>query len=66
MIQDFAYIEKYYGLSFHRGQQVLALGKPGTVKGTESAHVMVKLDGMKFARPYHPRDVSPLPLSEAY
>lgn len=59
MAQDFAYIERYYGLKFRMHQRVIALGKPGRVTGTESAHVTVKLDGMKFSRPYHPTDVAP-------
>lgn len=60
MQQDFAYIERYYGLKFFKGQVVRALGKPGVVMGTESAHVMVRLGSLKFARPYHPTDVEPV------
>lgn len=61
MAHDFEYIRKSYGLNLGRGMRVTALGKPGIVTGTESAHVMVKLDDMKFSRPYHPSDVVPTP-----
>lgn len=60
MAQDFAYIKNYYGLDFKKGQIVRALGKLGTVTGTESAHVMVKLQDIKHSRPYHPTDVEPV------
>ena len=63
--QDFAYIERYYGMKFHKSMAVRALGKPGVVTGTESAHVLVRLSDMKFARPYHPTDVEPVTGEEA-
>lgn len=55
---SFEYIKSYYGLEFKRGQQVLALGKPGKVTSATN-HVNVRLDGDKHARPYHPTDVVP-------
>lgn len=60
MSDAFEYIEKTYKRKFHKGQVVYALGKPGTVTGTESAHVMVKLSHLKHANPYPPRDVEPI------
>lgn len=60
MADAFDYIEKTYGLKFHKGQVVHALGKPGVVTGTQSAHVMVRLSHLKHANPYHPSDVTPI------
>ncbi len=60
MSDAFDYIKKYYGLSFRKGMRVNALGNPGVVTGTESAHVMVKLDALKHSNPYHPTDVAPV------
>lgn len=59
MAQDFDYIERYYGKQFRKGMHVVALGKRGVVTGTESAHVMVHVEGIKHSRPYHPSDVEP-------
>lgn len=56
----FDYIEKQYGRRFYKGQHVMALGHPGNVTGTSSAHVMVKIDGDRHANPYHPTDVEPM------
>lgn len=60
MNDAFDYIEKAYGLRFAKHMIVRALGKPGVVTGTESAHVMVRLSEAKHAMPYHPSDVAPL------
>lgn len=61
---SFDYIERAYGLRFHRGQRVIALGKPGVVT-TADHHVHVRVDGMKHARPYHPTDVEPEAVKES-
>lgn len=61
MAEDaFEYIERTYGQKFYKGQIVTALGKPGVVTGTQSAHVMVRLSALKHANPYHPSDVKPI------
>jgi hypothetical protein len=57
-----------------RGAKVSACGKPGTItkmqenriSGTDYVYyIFVKLDGGKFAGPYHPNDVTELTESEA-
>jgi len=40
-----------------RGLRVLAMGKPGVVTRA-TAHVYVRLDGERRAKPYHPHDVT--------
>lgn len=59
MVDAFDYIERMYKRTFHKGMRVVALGKPGRVTGTQSAHVMVRLDSLKHSNPYHPTDVEP-------
>lgn len=56
---SFDYVNRYYGRSFHKGQVVMALGKPGVVVKADH-HVHVRLDGMKHTVPYHPTDVEPV------
>jgi len=55
---QFDYIANAYGKRFHRGQEVLALGKPGKVTRA-THHVWVRLDPRAHSDPYHPDDVTP-------
>jgi len=54
-IDEFRYINNYYGLNIRRGTNITYNGRGGKVTGTSNAHVMIKLDGDKNAKPYHPR-----------
>lgn len=56
MSDPFGYINRYYGLSVHKGQRVTAYGKPGVVTGAEGQYVLIRRDGEKHARPHHPTD----------
>lgn len=56
---SFEYIEKAYGRKFHKGQIVMALGKPGVVMKADH-HVHVRLCERKHSAPYHPTDVEPV------
>jgi hypothetical protein len=50
------YVRDYYGVPAYKGVKVEAYGKPGVIAGGEGPHVLIKLDGEKHARPYHPTD----------
>lgn len=57
---QFAYINRYYGLSVKKGTRCVYTyrgeRKEGTVTGTSSAHLMIRLDGAKHAMPHHPTE----------
>jgi len=60
---SFDFVERYYGRSFYRGQQVVctdgARRERGlVVKATHYVYVLV--DGERHARPWHPADVEPV------
>jgi len=54
----FEYINNTYGLNLKRGVRVVYSGvkppKLGTVIKADGAHVLIRLDGERIARPYHP------------
>lgn len=52
----FDYIRDYYGVPARKGAQVIYRGRKGKVTGASNQYVMIKLDGEKFSKPYHPRD----------
>jgi hypothetical protein len=55
-VDQFQYIRDYYGVPAYSGVRVNAYGKEGVIVGAEGAYVMIRLDGDKIARPYHPTD----------
>lgn len=55
-MNQFDYIANTYGKRFHRGQEVIALGKFGVVTSADQ-YVHVRIDGLRHANPYHPDDV---------
>ncbi len=50
------YVRDYYKVPAIKGAAVTYRGKPGTITGASGPHVMIRLDGEKHARPYHPKD----------
>lgn len=55
--QSLEYIRRSYGVPARTGKHVEYKGKRGIVAGGQNAHVMVKLEEDKHARPYHPSDL---------
>ncbi len=52
---SFDYIRRYYRVPAKRLGRVRVGGQLGTI--TRATHyVWIRLDGMKFSRPYHPTD----------
>lgn len=51
------YIRGYYKVPAKLGAAVSYQGKPGKVTGASGPHVLVKLEGDRFSRPYHPTDL---------
>ena len=53
-----AYIRDYYGVPAKRGGRVVYTGAGrrefGTICGTSSARLRIRLDGMKHSMPFHP------------
>jgi len=58
---SFEYILNHYKKSLRRGQRVRVFGMLGVVTSATN-HVYVRVDGQRHASPYHPDDVTPLPL----
>ena len=54
----FSYINRSYGLNAKKGSRVEYTGgadrQLGTVTGVDGAHLMIRMDGQKAPRPYHP------------
>lgn len=52
------YIRKTYGVPAKKGGRVEYTGRAepalGTITGADGAHLMIRLDGARFALPYHP------------
>lgn len=53
---DLQYVRDYYGVPAYRGVRVNVYGKDGVIEKGQAAYIMVRLDGDKHARPYHPTD----------
>ncbi|QMV00126.1 hypothetical protein GHV40_00870 [Devosia sp. D6-9] len=53
-----AWVRKYYGVPAKRGGRVEYTGEGhsefGTIAGARGAHLSIRLDGWKFALPFHP------------
>lgn len=49
-------IRSYYEVPAYKGVKVTAYGHPGKIVGSSHAYLMIRLDGKKEARPYHPTD----------
>lgn len=55
-----AWVRKSYGVPAKRGARVRYTGegrdKPeyGTITGTRSGHLLIRLDGVKISFPFHP------------
>lgn len=56
MSGEFDYIRAFYGVPAKKGLRVTVNGKPGKIISARSARVVVRLDGEKHGRPYHPTD----------
>lgn len=54
----FDYINSTYGLAARKGGRVEYTGnktpKLGTIVGVDGPHLLIRLDGEKRSRPYHP------------
>jgi hypothetical protein len=54
----FDYINQTYGVSARKGGRVEYTGNKtpqlGTIVGVDGPHLLIKLDGDKISRPYHP------------
>ena len=52
------YVRKYYGVPAKRGMKVTYTGgskpKTGVITSAPGAKLMIRMDGMKFSRRYHP------------
>jgi hypothetical protein len=52
------YIREYYGVPAKRGMRVTYSGsqatKTGVITSARGANLMIRIDGMKHPRPYHP------------
>lgn len=52
------YIQTYYGVPAHIGGRVEYTGggkaRRGTITGTQSAHLLITLDGRRDPTPFHP------------
>lgn len=57
-VDCYDYVRRYYGVPAYIGMRVIAGGKPGVIVAAKSDlhYVHIKLDGAKFANPYHPAD----------
>lgn len=52
------YIRNYYGVNAKKGGKVRdPKGQIGTITGSNNAHVMVRIEGIKHSVPYHPTDL---------
>lgn len=53
-----SYIRKYYDVHAHEGTRIEYTGggktELGTITGSQSAHLMVRLDGAEEPTPFHP------------
>lgn len=58
---SFGYVRAYYGVPAKRGARVIADGKPGVITKGDGAHIRIRLDGEKHARPWHPDVAHGLP-----
>jgi len=54
---EFQYIREYYGVEARLGQRVTYRGDGGVITGTSGPHLMMRLDGERIAKPYHPLDL---------
>lgn len=54
MMTNLEYIRKTYGVPAKRGMKVIADGKEGIITGVSGAYLLIKVDGARFSRPYHP------------
>ncbi len=54
MTKIFEYINKSYGVSASKGQKIKMDGRPGTITGVRSAHLLIRFDGYKHSSPVHP------------
>jgi hypothetical protein len=63
MPSSFDWIRSHYGVPAKRGGRVEYTpcegskdlpGKIGTITGTSGPHLLIRLDGEKHSRPYHP------------
>jgi len=55
-MNEFEWINKYYGLNVQKGMRVKAYGAPGTVIGSTGSYLKIVLDGEKEPGGYHPVD----------
>lgn len=53
---QYEYIRNYYGVPIKKGAKVIYKSVDGSVTGVSGPHAMIKLDGEKHAKPYHPKD----------
>ena len=56
---NFDYIRNYYGVPASLGGRVRYNHREpilGTITGTSGPHILIKLDGERFSKPYHPTD----------
>ena len=53
---ELQYVRDYYGVPAYRGVRVNVYGKDGVIEKGEGAYIMVRVDGDRHARPYHPTD----------
>jgi hypothetical protein len=52
----FRYIRDYYGVPAYKGMRVNVYGKEGVIESADGAYIVVRVNGEKHARPYHPTD----------
>jgi len=56
MADSLEYVRNYYKVPAKKGGRVVAYGKPGVITGGQGQYVLIKLDTLKHANPYHPTD----------
>ena len=48
------YIRLRYGVPAKRGAKIKYCGQPGKITGCDSGYLLIKLDGEKRSKRYHP------------
>jgi hypothetical protein len=56
-VDGLKYIRDYYNVDARRGVVVFYKERSGVITGNSGPHILVKLAGDKFAKPYHPNDL---------
>ena len=49
-----AYVRRYYGVTFKRGDRVTVDGRPGVIVSFPGAYLGVRFDGERFTSRAHP------------